>query len=358
MRDLSGRDYEKILIIKPSSFGDVIHALPVLNGLRQRFPRAHISWLVSTACAALLEGHPALDEIIRFDRKHYGKIGRSWRATLDFIRFVRQLRTRQFDLVLDLQGLFRSGFLARASGAKTRVGFASARELAWIFYSHRVDVPDRDMHAVDRNYRFAEKLGFADVPITFALPVQPKSHESIERMLMNHGLQPGEPYALIVPGTRWETKRWPAEHFATVASAIRTEHHLAVVLAGAPDEVEVADRVRELAGQWVVNLAGQTSLLEMAALVAGASIVVMNDTGPMHLAVALKKPLVALYGPTNPSRTGPYGRSETVVRLDLPCSPCYLKRLSQCPHDHRCMNQITPQTVAQRVSSVLSSGVH
>jgi lipopolysaccharide heptosyltransferase II len=221
-----------------------------------------------------------------------------------------------------------------------------------------VDVPDKEMHAVDRNYRFAELLGFADVPIALDLPVQPQARSAVERMLIDGGLKAGEPYALIAPGTRWETKRWPAERFAAVARMLRSEHGLAVVLAGAPDEVDVADRVRELAGGRVVNLAGRTSLLEMTALVAGAAIVVMNDTGPMHLAVALNRPLVAIYGPTNPSRTGPYGQENAVVRLDLACSPCYLKRLSQCPYGHRCMQQLTPQTVAERVAQVLAAGVH
>jgi len=358
LRDLSERDYKRILIIKPSSFGDVIHTLPVLNGLRRRFPRARISWLVSTACAGLLEGHPALDEIIPFDRKRYGRIGRSLRITLEFAGFVRELRARGFDLVLDLQGLFRSGFLAMATGASKRVGFASARECAWIFYSHRVAVPDKEMHAVDRNYRFAEPLGFADVPIAFDLPVQPQARAAVEGMLLEGGIRVGEPYALIAPGTRWETKRWPAEHYAAIVGMMRSEHDLAVVLAGAPDERDVADRVRELAGGRVVNLAGRTSLLEMTALVGGAGIVVMNDTGPMHLAVALNKPLVAVYGPTNPSRTGPYGRADAVARLDLACSPCYLKRLAQCPYGHRCMQQLTPKMVAERVSRVLAAGVH
>ena len=167
-------EFRRILIIKPSSFGDVIHAMPVLHGLRSRFPHARISWLVANSCAGLLEGHPDLDEVIRFDRKRYGRIGRSLGPTIEFVRFLSGLRRRSFDLVLDLQGLFRSAFLTLAAGARVTLGFANAREFAPLFYTRRIPVPDPDMHAVDRNYLFARTLGFGDLPVAFNLPVRPR----------------------------------------------------------------------------------------------------------------------------------------------------------------------------------------
>lgn len=357
MPQLSQRRFDRILIIKPSSFGDVIHALPVLHGLRSRFPRAHISWLVSHGCAGLIEGHPALDEVILFDRRHYGRMAHSLGAAMAFARFVRQLRARRFDLVVDLQGLFRSGFLALVSNARYRVGFAAARELGWMFYTHRVEVPDRDMHAVDRNYRFGGPLGFADVPIAFELPVRDSARASLHRKLIEAGLPPGEPYALIAPGTRWETKIWPAKHFAAVAERIARDYDLPVVLAGLEDEKPIAARVVSLcdvpAGR-LIDMTGRTSLGEMMALVDGAAVSVMHDSGPMHLATALRKPMVAIYGPTSPRRTGPYGRDAAVVRMDLPCSPCYLKRVAECPHDHRCMNELSPERVLERVEQMVN----
>jgi heptosyltransferase I len=346
---------QRIAIIKPSSFGDVIHALPVLAGLRRRYPDAHIAWLVSTACADLLVGHPDLDEVIPFDRKRFGRIGRSPSVTWDFLRFVRDLRARRFDLVVDLQGLFRSGFLAWASGARTRVGFARARECAWIFYSDRIRVPDRDMHAVDRYYLFAERLGFADVPITFELPVRCESRAQVDAMLAEQNVSADARYVLIVPGTRWETKCWPAEYFAELVRLLRAESGLAVVLAGAPDEAELAREVAAAAGGDVANLAGRTTIPQMVALVGRASAVVMNDTGPMHLAVALHKPLVTLYGPTSPYRTGPYHRLDDVMRLELDCSPCYLKRLADCPYEHRCLRDLPPRQVADRLMALVKT---
>jgi len=356
LHDLSRRDFHRILIIKPSSFGDVIHALPVLNGLRQRYPRSHVAWLVSTACAGLLEGHPQLDEVIPFDRKRFGRLGRSLAVTVEFARFVRGLHERRFDLVLDLQGLFRSGFLSLASGARVLMGFAKAREFGWLFYSHPIRVPGGDLHAVDRYYLFARPLGFAGVPIRFELPIDPGARAAVKRMLVEGGIGPGGRYALLGAGTRWETKRWPTESFAELARTIRQRFDLSVVLAGASDEVEVAGRVAAQAGPGAINLAGRTSVPQMAALVAGAAVVVMNDTGPMHLAVALDRPLIALFGPTNPLRTGPYRQADSVCRLDLPCSPCYLKRLADCPYAHRCLRELSPAAVADRVAAVLARG--
>ena len=196
-------------------------------------------------------------------------------------------------------------------------------------------------------------LGFADEPIRFEMPVSADARAAVERMLAEAGVEQGDGYALLVPGTRWETKRWPVESFAEVAGMIRERKGYKVVLAGAPDETDVAERVMSLAGDGVVNLAGRTSVAQMAALVAGASVVVMNDTGPMHLAAALGRPLVTIFGPTSPVKTGPYRQEAGVCRLDLPCSPCYLKRLADCRYGHRCMRELSAEAVAERVAAVL-----
>ncbi len=357
MSRLIDREFRRILIIKPSSFGDVIHALPVLNGLRSRYPQARISWLVANSCAGLLEAHPGLDEIIRFDRKRYGLLGRNPWASLEFAQFLQALRAHRFDLVVDLQGLFRSGFLAAASGARHRIGFANAREFGWMFYNHRVPVSDPEMHAVERNYLFGRYLGFADVPIRFDLPVRPDARANVRGLLARCGVAAHEGYIVVGPGTRWETKQWPAEHFAAAISRISAEHGLPVVLTGMSDERAVAQTVASRASGRVVNLAGETSLQDVIALIDGARAVLMHDSGPMHLATALNKPLVAIYGPTSPARTGPYGRGETIARLDLPCSPCYLKKVADCPHQHRCMRDLSPETVAEQVTRTLNAAV-
>jgi lipopolysaccharide heptosyltransferase I len=351
----AGRDFSRILIIKPSSPGDIIHALPVLHGLRQRYPGAHIAWLVAESFAELLEKDPAIDEVIPFDRRRFGFLGRSLRVTGEFLSFLRSLRRRQFDLVIDLQGLFRSGFLAWAAGAPVRLGFARARELAWLFYTDRVDPGPTDEHAADRNYRVAAALGFAGLPMDFSLCVTAEDRAAARALLDEAGIAPGRPYVVLVPATRWETKCWPAERFGEVARDLQEIHGLPSVLVGGKDDLPAGGRAGSASSGAARNLCGRTSLRQLAAVVEGARLVVTADSTPMHIAAAFDRPLVALFGPTNPLRTGPYGRLDDVLRLDLPCSPCYFRRLSQCPHDHACMRDLPPRKVVDRVAEELKA---
>jgi len=353
MNDPSGRVFRRILIIKPSSPGDIIHALPVLHGLRTRYPDAHLAWLVATPFVNLIEADPALDEVVPFDRKRFGRLGRSMAVTGEFISFVRELRGRSYDLIIDLQGLFRSGFLAYASGAAVRIGFAAARELAWTFYTHKIAPVGLDAHAADKNYAVAEMLGFAGVQMDFQIAVTQDDRQQAGRLLEDAGVEPNARYAVLVPATRWETKCWPAERFGRLADAIRKRHRLDSVLVGGATDVEVADIAVAASNSAAGNLCGKTTLRQLAALIDGASIVVTADSTPMHMAAALGRPLVALFGPTNPSRTGPYGRAPDVQRLRLDCSPCYLRKLRQCSRGHACMQGLTVDDVLAAVNKKL-----
>lgn len=348
VRDLSTRTFERILLVKPSSLGDVVHALPVLHGLRVRYPTARIDWLIAPAFAPLIEGHPDLSEAVLFDRRHYGAIGRRWGATRGFLRFLRELRQRRYDLVIDLQGLFRSGFLARVTGAPVRLGFRNGREGSPFFYTDLIETPDSDAHAVDRNMRVAERLGFADARARFDLALTAAELDEAGRMLGEAGISPGPPLVAVFPGARWETKLWPVERFAAAVDRV-VQAGLAVVLLGGPDEAERCQEIERRCASLVVNLVGRTTVRQLAAVIARCAVVLCQDSAPMHLAVALDRPLVCLTGPTNPARTGPYQRVEDVVRLALDCSPCYLRRLNQCPHGHRCMEELAVEPVAQAV---------
>lgn len=357
--ELAERSFKRILLIKPSSLGDVVHALPVLHGLRMRYPDARIDWLISSAFAPLLESHNELNELIIFDRRYFGRVGRSPQATRGFVRFVQGLRARRYELVIDLQGLFRTGFLAWASGAPVRIGFYSGREAAWIFFTHRIRDGSSNMHAVDRNYSVSKLLGFEGVPIRFNLPVSDVDYDDARTVLRDAGLQDGEPVVVVVPGARWETKRWPPERFAEAVDEIHARRRGRCVLAGGSEEVGLCERIVGLCRSAPVSLAGRTSLPQLAALLGLADLVLCHDSAAMHLAVALERPLVCLVGPTNPLRTGPYRRTDDVVRLKLDCAPCYLRRLSRCPHDHRCMRALDTASVVAAVERALlaSAGV-
>jgi heptosyltransferase-1 len=356
--ELAKRKFERILIIKPSSLGDVAHALPVLNGLRRRHPHARIAWLIATGCRELLEGHPQIDELIPFDRKRYGQMARSIRATAEFTEFVKALRARRFDLVIDLQGLFRSGFLAWATSAKTRIGFARAREFAWMFYSHHIPSGDPDEHAVVRYYRVAPMLGFAHVPIAFHLHVQDEARARAAALLSEAGVGPGEPFAIVTPGARWETKIWPADRIAAVCDHLCHAHGLKIVLAGGPGEMPDCRAVASAASAAsvpVANLCGRTSIRELVALIAASRIMLSNESGPMHVAVALGRPVAGVVGPTNPRRNGPFSSNSRIVQRGLSCSPCYLRRLSECQYGHACMREVEPARVIEAMDELLAA---
>ena len=293
-----------------------MHTLPVLNLLRRRWPGAKVSWLVTPACAGLLERHPLLDEVIRFERREFGRGWRSPRVAADFVRFMGELRRRKFDLVIDLQGLFRSGWLAAATRAPVRVGMANAREGAWLFYTHRVVTGTPEQHAIERYLTVAEAVGCERAPVEFVFAVDDADRDYVRK------LTPAK-YAVLMPGANWVTKQWPVERFAGLVSPLRERFGLECVVAGGPDVAELAEQVPAAA-----NLAGRTNLRQLVALLEKAQLVVANDSGPMHIAAALGRPLVTPYGPTNPVRTGPWGRMGSVVRVEIPCSPCYSRRCS------------------------------
>ncbi len=351
--DLQRRAFNRILLIKPSSLGDVIHALPVLHGLRHRYPDARIDWLIASTLTPLLKYHAELNELIPFDRKRYGRMWRSVNATGAFVRFVRALRTGRYDLALDLQGLFRTGFLAWASGAPVRIGFGAAREGASLFYTHRLRVDDPEMHAVDRNFRVAKLLGFETVPVRFTLEPSSWAREEAGRLLHEICVDDRTPVILVAPGARWDTKVWPAERFAATIDELHDRGRGHCVLVGGIDEAPLCRGIAQGCRSAPVNLAGKTSLDVLPAVIERADLVLCQDSAVMHLAVALGRPLVCLIGPTNPRRTGPYRRLEDVVQRRLDCAPCYLRKLSQCRHDHRCMTALDVGSVLTAVERAM-----
>jgi lipopolysaccharide heptosyltransferase I len=330
-------DLSRILIIKPSSLGDVIQTLPVAWALRERYPRSRIDWLVMPGCASVLEGLDAIDNLLLFDRRLYGQMWRSPRSMIAFGWFLYKLRKPRYSAVLDLQGLFRSGFLAYASGARLRVGLGDARESADRFYNKIVDVPRGPISSVDRYMLLPESLGAPhDAPRRFDIAIT-GAHRARARQLLTDSLDPHavtpagdagpvdlaeRPYVVLVPAARWSTKRWPEERFAAVAQRLDEGLGLTPVLVGGKDDVEISARIRRMRGGRMINLIGRTDLRTLAAVMDGAACVVTGDTGPMHLAAAVGRPIVALFGPTNAETTGPYGLQHRILTDRADCARC------------------------------------
>lgn len=345
------RTYRRICLIKPSSLGDVIHSLPVLSALRLAYPEAHISWVVAPANASLLAGHPQLDEALIFDRTSWGRIRRLPRSAVEVAGLVRTLRRQRFDLAVDLQGLLRSALVAFASGAAERVGFAGGREHSSLFYTCRVDVPDGPLHAVDRYMLVAEAVTERSHPVTFPLGLSAREHNEAGQFIAAAGLEPHRPLAVVCPGARWSSKRWAPERFAALAEALRSRIGLQPIIVGGPGEEGIVEQVRRAMDE-PAPAAFFASLRSVAALFARASLAATNDSGSMHLAAAAGCPVVAMFGPTDPLLTGPYGQGHKVVRHPVECAPCFLK---ECPIGHDCLAEVSVGAVVEAAEGALAA---
>jgi len=372
--ELQSTEFSRILLIKPSALGDVIHTIPVLVKLRARYPSARIDWLITPENADIVRCHPALSNVVLFARRDFSKRGRRWRATVAFRDLLKQIRRAKYDLIVDMHGQMRSAFFTLISGAGVRIGFdrpikreltvsaehdlknvpnhgwRGAREGSWVAYTHRIPIPTLDVHAIDRYLWVAPLLGLDNNPPDLTIYLSPETIRNVERLLERHGVPASKPLIVLVPGTIWETKHWTIEGFAGVARQFLREG-FAVALAGTKRDQE---RCRQIAAaaRGVCDLSGKTTPAELAALIRRAEVAVTNDSGSMHVAASLGKPMVSVFGPTNPVHIGPYERPESVVRIDLPCSPCNYRRLSQCPFDHACMKQVTSEMVVERVRKI------
>ncbi|NIA21374.1 MAG: lipopolysaccharide heptosyltransferase II [Anaerolineaceae bacterium] len=317
-------DLSRILIIKPSSLGDVIQALPVAWAMRELCPKSRIDWLVTPGCAGVVEGLEAIDHVVVFDRNRFGRMWRSPLTLCAFAWFITKLRRPRYTAVIDLQGLFRSGFLAWISGARQRIGLAGSREGADRFYTHIVKLPAEEISSVDRYMRAAFYLGAShQTRRRFDIQIPRRAEAEARRVLAEQGLENGKPYVVLVPGARWLTKRWPEERFAALANQLHEKLGYGAVLVGGPGDCDISDRMRNLRGRHLVDLIGRTDLKTLAAVLQRAECVVTNDTGPMHLASAMGRPIVAIFGPTNVNLTGPYGRGHTMLAERADCAPCY-----------------------------------
>lgn len=329
-----------------------MHALPVLAAVRRAWPLAHVAWLIGSGFQSLLAGHSMIDELIPFDRRHFARVWYSPRVMADFYRFARDLRRRRFELVLDLQGLVRSGLFAWLTGARRRLGPADAREFAWIFYTQRVRWP-ADAHAVDKLLAVLPAIGISTARADFPLEVRDSERAAAGKALATQTQEAVPEYIVLLPGARWGSKRWPVAHTVELLRRLHAAGAPRCVLAGAPDERALAAAITaEAPSRWLIDLVGRTDLRVLTALIAGARLVISQDSGPMHIAAALGVPTVSLFGPTNPRRTGPYSPAAEVLQHRLPCMPCYRRT---CPLGHHdCMGKLTPDVVARAVLARLS----
>ncbi len=349
----------KILVIKPSSLGDVVHALPFLQAVKSSFAGAHVDWVLSRNFEGLLKGNPLIENLILLNKDSWKKIRKIPETVAELTTLRKKLKSKHYDMVIDLQGLLRSGLIAFSTDSTLTVGFARAREGSKFFYDKKVTVPE-NLHAVDKCLAVAEAIGAKAGKAEFPLHVDREAEKRVKELLSGV-----TDYVVIIPSARWSSKRWPADNFAALISKINKPcviagsrgdnriakkilHSLANKPAFRPDsssEQGAIKKKNKTVSNKNINLCGKTELKDLVALLSGASAVVSNDTGPMHIAAALGKPVVAIFGPTDPIKTGPYGwQTDTklsVLQSSTPCRPC---RKRDCT-DLACMKNISINSV-------------
>lgn len=341
----------KILILKPSSLGDVIHAVPVLRCIKRHLPGSEIYWWLDRSFTSLLEGDPDLTGIIPFDRKRWA-YPQFWPEALASVQAARSLR---FDWAIDLQGLARSAIFGWLANAQTFYGLDNlregARECARGFYDVFPPRSPEGVHAVDRYLAILPLLGIPAHWDFEWLPVRPAALEAVQAKWRPQGAQ----WIAIVPGARWDNKRWPAESFAqTVRELARTTEARFVILGAASDQ-NLGRAIAEAAPSRCLDLTGKTSLPEMIEWLRLCSLVICNDTGPMHAAAALRIPVLAIFGPTDPCSTGPYCQIHNVLQAPAPpCAPC-LKSRCHFRDPMACLRSITPTQVCDKAVAMLRS---
>jgi len=327
----------KILILKPSSLGDVVQALPVLRLIKRHLPASEIFWWIDSSLAPLLEGDPDLTGIVRFERRRWAA-PRHWPEMLLSVQWMRE---QQFDWVIDLQCLARSGAFAWLANGKFLIGLDEVREGARGFYDVAVRRASFHTHAVDWYLAVLPRLGVPVHNHFVWLPERPTVAGTVKSKWQTDG----ERWIAIQPGARWLNKHWPVEYFADLVRRLARKFPDArFAILGDGGDKPIGGIISRIEPERCLNLCGQTSLLEMVEWIRLCGLMITNDTGPMHVAAALGKPLVALFGPTEARRTGPYGLLHDVLRIDLPCSPC-LKSYCTYVKPNECLKALMPAEV-------------
>lgn len=344
---------KRILIIRLSSIGDVLHATPVAKALKTACPSCRITWIVSKTAAGLLNGNPYIDEILIWSRedfeaaaknRRFGQLRKLW---LELKVFYRQ---KSFDIALDIHGLFLTGAILYASKTPRRIGMAKTRELNRFFMTEQAPDPESG-HVIDRYLSVLRPLGIQAKDRTMTLLVSQENEKRAAQFFRQNGLDESKPIVMVNPKTSWRSKNWPPKHFAACLRLI--DKTAQVILCGGPQDAPDADEIKKLAGRSAVNAAGRTSLPELAALLKKSAVLLTGDTGALHIAIALGTPTVSLWGPTSPQQYGPLAGNHKTLLSPHSCRGCH--KTTCRSKATACMAAITPEAAAASINAILTS---
>lgn len=331
---------QNILIIKYSSLGDIINALPAIKFLRQQCPETRIYWLLKKEYAGLFSDDPLQDSIVVYS-------GNNYKAAAGLIN---RLRTLNIDIAIDLQGLLKSALLGYMSGASARYCFPHTREGSDIFYTKKLGYHRKDVHAVRENLSVMEELtgrkmeGRYDFEIVLKAAVMDKA-----RGLMKQPQGEKRPAIIISPTSRWQSKMWGQDRFARLSDMFIDAMGAYIFFTGTAKDSGYIEDIRHKMKNTSVNLAGRTDLKTLAGVIKEADLVISCDSGAMHLAAAMDTPVAAIFGPTNPKQTGPFAEKSVVVSSGAACAPCRKRKCSSMV----CMTSLAPETVYEKAEALL-----
>lgn len=337
--------FDKILIIQTAFPGDLILTTPLIRATKERYPRAEISALVIPETAELLKNNPFLYEVILYDKRN--------RKGPGVAAVLKQLRSERFDLALLPHRSFRSALIARLADCKKRVGFDTSA--GRMFLTDRVTY-QIGKHEIERNLSllaFDGELPDRNLPELY--PGE-KEFAVVEKFMQQSGIKPADEIVCLAAGSVWATKRWPPERFAELAELLIRNEKVKIILIGGKDDFQLAEKIMSLTSVKPVNACGKLSLLESAALISKARLVISNDSAPTHMAVAMRVPVIAIFGSTVPEfGFYPYGDDNTVIRKFVYCQPCGIHGRRRCPEGHfRCMTEILTAEVYQEAKKKLN----
>jgi heptosyltransferase-1 len=349
---------QRILLVKPSSLGDIVHTLPVVHALKRSFPDCFIGWIVQQAFAPLLEADPSIDRLYPIDIPSTSEpqAGRfAWltavQSTVQTVKNLRQqLQQAPYDLILDLHASFRSGLLGACNNGGLRIGFRDAKELNTLFQDQLISVAPTIQHAQEKNLLFCQHLGIWPAKEDFHLCSLENDRMAVQDFLHEQGVE-NKTIIYANPAARWQTKFWPVENWAVLADTF-AQQETVLIFGGSPQDREYITTIAKHMQTAAVIAAGALNLAQSATLIRQSALYVGLDSGPMHIAALAGVPVVALFGPTHPERVGPWQVPHRIVRAEgLDCLECRKRHCSHCS----CMKGISVQMVANAAFSLLES---
>lgn len=343
---------QRILIIRLSSIGDVLHATPVARALKEAYPACHITWIVSNMSASLLLNNPYIDEVYVWSREEFdqavkkrqlGTIRKLWHQLKLFYQ------KNQFDIVLDVHGLFLSGMIAAYSKTPRRIGMANTRELNRFFMTEQAP-PTASRHVINRYLSVLAPLHIHTNDVQMTLNLNAEQHKFAESFMATYHINPQKKLLLINFKTSWSSKNWGNENFAKLIDLLAPD--IQILLCGSMQDKEDANTIISLCHKPIFDAVGKTSLLELAALIHRADLVLTGDTGTLHMAIALQTPTISLWGASTPEQYGPIDQTKhIVIRSTHSCLACHK---TKCPKGtDECMKAIPVEAVAEKVNAIL-----